>query len=117
MDYVKKHKELLSVLRSLGGDSPDMLMQFDKLHEVTNQPGEVPTKYKELIALGISISIRCEECISYHMNDVIKAGATDQEILETINVSVLMGGGPALMYATHAYEAMKEFRKESQSNS
>jgi len=44
--------------------------------------------------------------------DAIKAGATDEEILETIGVSVLMGGGPALMYATHAYEAMKEFREE-----
>jgi len=116
MNYVRKHKELETVLRSLGGASPEMMEHFGKLHRSTCKSGEVPNKYKELIALGIAISIRCNECISYHMNDAIRAGATDQEILETINVSVLMGGGPALMYATHAYEAMKEFREEHQLN-
>lgn len=115
MSYVSKHKELVGVLRHLGGDSPEMLDAFGKLHKSTSKGGTVPAKYKELIALGISISIRCNECISYHMNDVIKAGATDEEIVETIGVSVLMGGGPALMYATHAYEAMKEFRAEAES--
>ena len=112
MNYVDKHKELVGVLRHLGGDAPDMMDAFSKLHKSASRPGEVPVKYKELIALGISMSIRCNECISYHMNDAIKAGATYEEILETIGVSVLMGGGPALMYATHAYEAMKEFREE-----
>ena len=116
MNYVRKHKELEAVLRNLGGKSPEMMEHFGKLHKSTCKSGDVPNKYKELIALGIAISIRCNDCISYHMNDVIRAGATNQEIIETINVAVLMGGGPALMYATHAYEAMNEFRQEHEMN-
>jgi AhpD family alkylhydroperoxidase len=82
------------------------------LHKSSIATEALPNKTKELIALGISISIRCKECITYHLNDAIIAGATDEEIIETINVSVMMGGGPALMYATHAYEALQEMRAQ-----
>ena len=110
MSYIEQYKHIKSVLRKLGGDSPDMIQDFGTLHKSSTKSGSLPNKTKELIALGISISIRCNECITYHLNDVIEAGATDEEIIETINVSVMMGGGPALMYATHAYEALHEMR-------
>lgn len=111
MDYTSQHKHLKSVLRRLGGESPEMMKHFSALHKSSTESGVLPNKTKELIALGISISIRCNDCIIYHLSDAIDAGATDKEIMETINVSVMMGGGPALMYATHAYEALHEMRK------
>lgn len=110
MKYTEQYKNILSVLRKLGGDSPDMMQHFGALHKSATKAGTLPTKTKELIALGISISIRCTECINYHLHDAINAGASDAEIIETIGVSVMMGGGPALMYATHAYEALHEIR-------
>lgn len=113
MKYLEQHKQLKSTLRKLGGESPEMMQHFGALHKSATQSGVLSNKTKELIALGISISIRCKECISYHLNDSVKAGATDDEILETINVSVMMGGGPALMYATHAYDALHEIRENS----
>ncbi len=111
MKYQKEYKHVKSVIRKLGGESREMMEHFSNLHRTSVASGEIPNKYKELIALGISISIQCNECIVYHLNDAVKAGATDEEILETINVSVMMGGGPALIYATHAYEALQEIRK------
>ena len=110
MKYQEQYKHVKSVIRKLGGESQEMLEHFSSLHKVSVKSGDIPNKYKELIALGISISIRCNECIVYHLNDALKAGATDNEIIETINVSVMMGGGPALIYATHAYEALHEIR-------
>ena len=110
MSYTKQYNHIKTVLRKLGGDSPEMMQHFGALHKASTKAGALPNKTKELIALGISISIRCSECITYHLNDAVRAGATDDEIIETINVSVMMGGGPALMYATHAYEALHEIR-------
>lgn len=110
MSYVSDHKHIKRVLRKLGGDSQEMLSNFSQLHLSAIKDGALSNKSKELIALGIAIAIRCNECISYHMADALNAGASDEEIIETINVAVMMGGGPALMYATHAYEAMKEMR-------
>ena len=113
MNYTEQYEHIKSVLRKMGGDSPDMMQHFGALHKSSTKTGALQNKIKELIALGISISIRCNECIVYHINDSIQAGATDEEIIETINVSVMMGGGPALMYATHAYEALHEIRKNN----
>lgn len=110
MKYTNQHKHIKNVLHQLAGESPELLKHFSALHKSAVKSKALPNLTKELIALGISISIRCNECITYHLNDAINAGATDEEIIETINVSVMMGGGPALMYATHAYEALKEMR-------
>jgi len=66
-------------------------------------------KTKHLIALGIAIAIRCEPCIMWHTNAAVRAGATLDEILETIKIAIAMGGGPALAYAAlKAYKAAKE---------
>ncbi|MDF1697971.1 MAG: carboxymuconolactone decarboxylase family protein [Saprospiraceae bacterium] len=110
MKYQEQYTHVKSVIRKLGGECQDMMEHFSNLHKSSVQEGAIPNKYKELIALGISISIQCNECIVYHLNDAINAGATDEEIMETISVSVMMGGGPALIYATHAYEALQELK-------
>ena len=62
-----------------------------------------------LIALGIAIAVRCDGCIAFHVHDAIRAGASNEEMAETIGVAILMGGGPAVMYGCDALEAMKQF--------
>ena len=62
-----------------------------------------------MIALGISIAIRCEGCIISHTKEALSNGATVGEIAETIGVSVMMGGAPSIVYGTKALKAMKEF--------
>jgi alkylhydroperoxidase/carboxymuconolactone decarboxylase family protein YurZ len=36
----------------------------------------------------------------------LKAGATKEEIAETIGVAVMMGGGPSVVYGAQALEAV-----------
>ena len=74
--------------------------------------GALEKKAKELIALGIGIAVRCDGCISYHINDALKAGASRREIIETISVAVMMGGGPSMVYGCEALEALDQFEKE-----
>ncbi len=50
--------------------------------------------------------------IAYHVHDALRAGATRQEIVETIGVAMMMGGGPATMYGCHAFEALDQFETE-----
>jgi len=52
--------------------------------------------------------IRCEGCIACHVQGAIEAGATKDEMDETIGVAVVMGGGPSLVYGDKASKAMKE---------
>ena len=67
--------------------------------------GSLTSREKELVALGIGISKQCVDCIGFHMQSAIKAGATRDDIAETIGVAMMMGGGPAYMYGVKALEA------------
>lgn len=68
-------------------------------------------KQKELIAVALSIVRECKWCIAIHVKNSLEAGATEDEILEAAWMSVMMGGGPALMYFGLVLEALEEFKE------
>jgi len=65
-------------------------------------------KFEKLLALGISIAIRCEPCIMRYLNEAMRMGASLDEVVEVIKVAVAMGGEPSLAYGAKAYRAAKE---------
>lgn len=87
------------------GHQTRVMDAFGALNKAVAEPGALSVKQKELMALAIGIAKQCVDCIAFHTKAAIEAGATRDEIAETVSVSVLMGGGPALMYGTKALEA------------
>lgn len=79
---------------------------FVNMEQLAFADGSLAKKYKELIALGISIRINCESCIEWHIGQAIKAGATREQILETIGVGIEMGGGPATVSSRFAMRVL-----------
>lgn len=112
-NFPQRRQELQGLLGRLSKELPGPLGGFGRLHKELVAQGTVPAKFKELMALAIAIAVRCEGCIAYHVHDAIAAGATHQEIVETIGVAIMMGGGPAAMYACDAYEALEQYEKQS----
>jgi AhpD family alkylhydroperoxidase len=112
-NYPQYREKLASLIEILGREIPDTMASFRQLHKNATRDKTLDTKTKELIALGIAVAVRCDGCIAYHVHDALKAGAERDEIMETVGVSVLMGGGPALMYAAEAVEALDQFTAES----
>jgi AhpD family alkylhydroperoxidase len=108
-DYVALRQHLVEHLRQLGSELPGPMSGFSRLHKKSIETGALDAKTKELMALAISISVQCEGCIAYHTHDAIQAGATRSELLETIGVAIMMGGGPASIYAVHAMDAIEQF--------
>lgn len=108
-NYPEYHQHLQSLMGKLGHELPGPMSGFGQLHRHAVAEGALSTKMKELIALGIGIAARCDGCIAYHVHDALRAGATRKEILETIGVAILMGGGPAAMYGAAAFAALEQF--------
>ena len=108
-DYSKNYNDLTRLMEELGTNIPETMKAFNELHKASIAKGTLTTKTKELIALGIAITVRCDGCIAFHVHDALKAGASSQEILETIGVAILMGGGPAVVYGSEAMEALSQF--------
>lgn len=84
---------------------------FLELEKKAFEDGSLSRKYKELMALSISIVTKCEPCIEWHAGQALLAGATDGEIYETIDVAIEMGGGPAAAYSRFALNSLA-FHKE-----
>lgn len=111
-DYRKFHQELEENLTNLGRELPGPMSGFARLHRKGVEEGALSHKVKEMMALAISITLRCEGCIAYHTHAAVEAGATRSELVETVGVAILMGGGPATIYATYAMQAIEQFLPE-----
>lgn len=100
-------REPTKALRSRVSDVYD---GFLKMTRTATADGEMPAKYKELVALAIAVAVHCDGCIDYHARAAARRGATEQEAAEALGVTVLMGGGPSASdYAPRAFEAFREF--------
>ena len=98
-------------LASLRTSTPDVMKSFGELGRASTAGGVLDRKTKELIALALRVAARCDPCIGFHMQTLVKLGATRQEVDETLGVATYMGGGPSLMYAASAINAFKEFSR------
>lgn len=108
-DYVARHRELVSGFRELYRILPEVMTGFGTMHHGAAKDSVLSRGTKELIALAIGISTQCDGCIAFHVHDALEAGATRPEIEESIGVAILMGGGPAAVYATDALAALEQF--------
>jgi AhpD family alkylhydroperoxidase len=111
MDHPARYEELTEGQRTLGREAPAVMGAFARLHTASQAEGALSAKVKELMALAIGIAVHCEGCITYHVHDALRAGASPEEIAETVGVAVMMGGGPAVVYGAEALEALRQFRE------
>lgn len=105
-DITKDISEYMGELRKA---APETMKGFSAMAAAATADGALDKKTKELIALAIGVSQRCDGCIGFHAKALTKLGATREEIAEVLGMTVYMGGGPALMYAADALRAWDEF--------
>ena len=98
-------------LTSLRRSTPEVMKRFGDLGRAATANGVIDRKTKELIALALSVATRCDPCIGFHMQTLVKLGVTRQEVDETLGVATYIGGGPSLMYAASAITAFEEFSR------
>jgi AhpD family alkylhydroperoxidase len=101
-------------LATLRTHTPEVMKSFHELGRAATGDGVLDKKTKELIALALSVAALCEPCIGFHMQTLVKLGATRREIDETLGVATYMGGGPSLMYAARAVAAFEEFARPAE---
>jgi AhpD family alkylhydroperoxidase len=83
-----------------------------ELEDKAFSDGALSKKTKELMALSISIVTKCEPCMEWHLDQAMQAGAADEEIYETIDVAIEMGGGQAGAYARFVLKALEYFKSK-----
>jgi AhpD family alkylhydroperoxidase len=95
-------KRISGNMKALRKDIADTLQGFTAMAQAATKDGALDQKTKELIALAIGVSTRCDGCIGFHTEALVKLGTTRAEFEEVLGMAVYMGGGPSLMYAADA---------------
>ncbi len=100
-------------LRSVFANKIKTYRLLSDLEAEAFRDGALERKTKELMALSISIVTKCEPCMEWHLDQALQAGAKEEEIYETIDVAIEMGGGQAAAYARFALKAIEYFKGPS----
>ena len=102
-ESIKNRKKLhSSFLKSVKTYRPLLELEAKAFND-----GALNKKTKELMALSISIVTKCEPCMEWHLDQAMQAGATDEEIYETIDVAIEMGGGQSMAYSRFVLNALE----------
>jgi AhpD family alkylhydroperoxidase len=84
---------------------------FLEMEKNTYADGALKTKDKELIATGISIVTNCESCMEWHIKQALDDGASQEEIIEAIEVGIEMSGGPGIVAARFAMNVLEYYQQ------
>jgi AhpD family alkylhydroperoxidase len=107
-------RELSAQLRNLRGGAPEVMKAFSAIAQAALQLRALDTKTKELVALAISVAIRCDDCVAFHVKAAYEQGASKEEVTDVLGMAIYMGAGPSAMYASHALEAFSQFAKATE---
>jgi|SRR3972149_4059360 len=86
---------------------------FVDMEQNTYKDGQLSKKQKELIAIGISVVIDCESCMEWHIKEALDDGATENEIIESIEVGIEMSGGPGTASARFAMNVLEYYQQKN----
>ena len=86
MSYTDKIRDMRSELRELNKTIPDATQGFGTLSKAVKDNGVLSLKEKEFVALGMAISQRCEPCINFHVEALMKAGGTREELGDVLAI-------------------------------
>lgn len=84
--------------------------RFFSLDGKTYEDGALPAKTKELLGLVASAVLRCDDCIAYHIDQCVKAGCTDEEIWESLDVALIVGGSIVIPHLRRGVEFLDQAR-------
>ena len=108
-DFAQLTSQISSHLAPLRAGQTDTMKGLGALGRAAMTAGALDARTKELIALAIGVAQRCDGCIGFHTKALVQMGCSEAELQEMLGVAVYMGGGPSLMYSTHALKAFEEF--------
>jgi AhpD family alkylhydroperoxidase len=91
-------------LGDLAGAMGRAFAEFD--HQVFEGEGEIPRKYRELIALSVALTTQCEACLKGHARAAVLHGATEEEIAETTYITAALRAGGGIVHGMKALSSV-----------
>lgn len=111
MDWQDYRGALMGRIVEFGKLSPGTVAGYATASGAGSQTGYLDAKTRELIALAVAVTTRCDGCLAVHSEKAIAQGATREEIAEALGVAVALNAGAALVYSARALDAVAAVQK------
>ena len=105
LDWDDYRKQLLEMIGNIARLSPETVKGYSALSAAGAKTNRLGAKTRELIALAVAVTLRCDGCITVHADAAIKQGASREEIAEALGVSISVNAGAALVYSARVMDA------------
>lgn len=108
LDWNEYLQQVMQRTGEIGRTSPDIVRGYRALSDAGQKTGKLDAKTRELIALAVAVSLRCDGCITVHTTAAIQHGATKDEIVEALGVAIGINAGAALVYSGRVLDAFEQ---------
>lgn len=108
MDWDAYRAQVSAGVGELGKLSPDTVRGYVQMSQANAKTGHFDAKTRELIALAVAVTLRCDGCITVHTAAAHKAGATREEIAEALGIAISVNAGAATVYTTRTLDAFAQ---------
>lgn len=106
LNWNEYRKQLMGRIGELGKLTPDTVTGYQALSNAGKKTNHLDAKIRELIALAVAVTTRCDGCIAVHADTALKLGASHEEIAEALGVAVALNTGAAMVYSARVLDAI-----------
>lgn len=105
LDWKQYRTELLGRVGEIAKIVPETIKGYQTLSTAGQKTNHLDAKQRELIALAVAVTLRCDGCIVVHTTEAKRLGATKEEIAEALGVAIAINAGAALVYSARVMDA------------
>src|SRR5260370_8667663 len=97
VDWNVYRQQLIDTIGQIARLSPDTVRGYSSLSAAGSKTNHLDPKTRELIALAVAVTLRCDGCITVHTDAAIKQGASKEEIAEALGLPCSVNRAPDLV--------------------
>jgi AhpD family alkylhydroperoxidase len=87
--------------------------RFFGVDTLTYEPGALDARTKEMLGLVASMVLRCDDCISYHIQECKKEGVTEAEMFDIFSVALVVGGSIVIPHLRRGVAFLDELNAQA----
>ena len=105
LDWKTYTAQVYAAVKEMAAANPDLVKAYSGLHAANAKSTHIDAKTRELIALAVAVTLRCDGCINAHTDAALKAGATKEEVVDALGVAIMVNAGAAMVYSARTVDA------------
>ena len=105
LDWNAYRDQINTAVKEMAAANPEIVKAYAGLSHANEKSTRIDAKTRELIALAVAVTLRCDGCINAHTHAAIKAGATKEEVVDALGVAIMVNAGAAMVYSARTIDA------------